>query len=346
MNGFLKTFLFILIPALGLEALNFSYFLVAPEKYYYRSWEYFTEFVYRKSSIPTKWNGIETSDLTRQNTIYYQDPHKTLVTIDSQGFRSTPTYNGPTNILIGGDSTTFGSGLSDQDTLPWQVGDQLKQNIFNGARVDILNAILNPELKEVKAVVECLTERNFTSSFFKNKWPDKFTPLRKENLSWLELLEKIPPDRYLISKRLVRLFKQLKQDYKISRGKTPEEPLLYFPFTHIKDDFEPLISKLTKRSEMIEAKGLTYFICVVPGKQSIYPKNRNIDEYSLNFIKTLHQRLDEEGIRYINLYDTFREFKQDNPGQLIFRKFDTHWNEVGTKISSDLISEELEQWKK
>ena len=124
-----------------LHMISIIAFLVAPEKFYFRAWEYFTDIAYRVEGHPMEWVGEESGDLSRNNLFLYRDSWPTRVTTDAFGFRSAAHKAGPYPILLAGDSTVFGSGLSDEATLSWQLSDILGQPVFNGARAHVLDAL-------------------------------------------------------------------------------------------------------------------------------------------------------------------------------------------------------------
>ena len=142
--------------ALGASALCFK---LNPQWFYWRAWEYFEDIVYHNKEVPPVWQGPERGDLSRRNFLYFGESHVTRVTTDQDGFRSTPALPGPYRVAFLGDSTIFGSGLSDRETLPWRLAQELGVRVFNGARQDITQVLGRKDLGQVKLVIEGRTER-------------------------------------------------------------------------------------------------------------------------------------------------------------------------------------------
>ena len=144
---------------LFLHLLFYPIFMAFPEPFYHRPWEYFNDLAYRNNKYPTKWQGKEYGDLTRDNYFCRQESYETSVTTDKDGFRSVPFDHSDAKILFSGDSQIFGSSLSDQETLPWIFSELTGIPVFNGSRTSLANIIKKPELDKVRIIIDGKTER-------------------------------------------------------------------------------------------------------------------------------------------------------------------------------------------
>ena len=145
--NFRKYFLFVLVFYVT-YFFSFGLFIIKPSIFYWRAWEFFEELGF---CIPQKleWNGYEYGDASRRYIYSFHNKWTTQVSIDHEGFRSVPFRSDSYPIVIVGDSNTWGSGFSDEETIPWIVAKKLAVPVFNGARkpFTLLKMINNPRIK-------------------------------------------------------------------------------------------------------------------------------------------------------------------------------------------------------
>jgi hypothetical protein len=337
MNRFTKLFLFIIIPIYIFEMICLLIFIINPKLFFYRPWEYFSEISYQFSDIESRWTDIEKSDLTRNNLFYFQDPHKTIVTTDKYGYRSS-LYPSNAQIFFAGDSTIFGSGLSDHETLPWIISNKTQIPILNIARTNLINSLNHPSVVNPKVVFDCITERNLKKEFLElsSKNLSKFKPIQENRLNGIvDLIKHTPIQRYSAFYNIIRFFKRIKNDL-FYPPKNPNQ----FIFRNHKMPLNlhlDIIPYIKKRMEYVNSIGSAYFFCPVPAKQTIY--GSDISLYTYNFLNYLYTELDRNKIPYVNFTSTFRENKDLG----LYRKYDTHWNEKGTNMASNIIIEILKK---
>ena len=335
-NSFLTVFKFIIIPIYFLELLSFIIYSLKPSLFYFRAWEYFNDFVFPYSNIALTWEGEEQGDLSRKYLFYYNEKKHSKVSIDQYGFRKTSDSLNAT-ILFAGDSTIFGSGLSDKDTLPWQFQQMVGLPVLNGGRTDLGNALKHPDATKVKIVFDCKTERSL--HHFKNIIDEKFEPIAKRDEVFTKLkLYQISPHRYSFLSNLKRVVKRGKRDLKLffSGG---EQPLLFKNHYHSKHDLNKTISRVSARKKYVESLGMRYIVCPIPAKQSIYQVG-DIKGFNYNFLQYLFRELKKRDIEYINLLDSLRAHKDQ---ELLFDRYDTHWNRAGVKHSLLKFREKLDE---
>ncbi|MEC4685115.1 MAG: hypothetical protein VST71_05210 [Nitrospirota bacterium] len=100
-------------------------------------------------------------------------------------------------------------------------------------------------------------------------------------------------------------------------------------------DLDSAVQSIVSRKEDINARGMEYIFIAIPAKQTIY--GSNIDEFTKNYINLLTDRLQNEGVKTINLVGIFRANKSSG----IYNNYDTHWNSKGVGIAVSVISEYL-----
>lgn len=91
---------------------------------------------------------------------------------------------------------------------------------------------------------------------------------------------------------------------------------------------------MTQRN--LEQRGVDFVFTIAPNKNSLYGEHmpyydsvRITDE---NNLKRLQPYLEEEGVNYTDLYETFR-----NQTEVLYHSRDSHWNNKGAALASDQI---------
>ncbi|WP_144302415.1 SGNH/GDSL hydrolase family protein [Oceanidesulfovibrio indonesiensis] len=103
--------------------------------------------------------------------------------------------------------------------------------------------------------------------------------------------------------------------------------------------------------DSIRASGATLLVVIVPGEHQVDQEFFNVvidsmglpaEEFDLELPQvTLRNMLDEEGIPYIDLLDTFRQ-AHSGPNSLYILR-DSHWNPAGNALAAETIEPVLEQ---
>lgn len=334
---FLQVFFSLLCPLIIINIISAAIFIYNPKLFYYRPWEYFSEVAYMSSQYEASWDSDETSDLTRKTFFYYQDPHRTHVSTDKYGFRSNfhtlPSYP----ILVSGDSTIFGSGLSDNETLPWKIAEKTNIPVFNGGRSYLFNTLLRPELSRAKLVIDCITERNISGDVFsKDGFIDGqgFQPLTMEDNDAFELLRKVPSQRYLATSIAARNATRMMRDTFVYLFKSEDE-YRFINHKFNENDLENAVHAIVSRKKAVNTKGIEYMFIAIPAKQTIY--GNNVDDFTKNYIHTLTDRLRKEGVKTVDLVDIFKTNKPLH----IYHNYDTHWNAQGVEVAASVIADLL-----
>ena len=207
-----------------------------------------------------EWNSNETSDLTRDHYFYYQDPHLTRVSVDADGFRTNFEPSSSYPILVAGGSAIFGSGLSDDETLPWILSEMLALPVFNGGRSPLYNTLGRPELQDVGIIIDTRVERFIKDNVFSDydyRQTDTYQPLMQRERNIWELMGTVPPQRYLITSILTRVFERIDNDLDSYFG---QEATAYRYLNHIMstDDMNNAVNAISRRSSELDAMGFRY----------------------------------------------------------------------------------------
>jgi hypothetical protein len=111
---------------------------------------------------------------------------------------------------------------------------------------------------------------------------------------------------------------------------------------------------LEKRTEFLKKKGIPYLVVIAPEKQSVYPEympkdmeawvdgpgtyaRGPIDEF-LDHLKKNHSQVD-----VLDLRPALRAYKKAHPGDLLYFKGDTHWDDLGAYVGYLQIMKETQR---
>lgn len=338
---YLKIFFTITGTFAFLHVASILIFLISPEIFYYRAWEYFTDIGYRELGSPIEWRGEEAGDLSRGNLISYRQSWPTTVTTDEHGFRSNAKLVDSYPIVVSGDSSIYGSGLSDQDTLPWRLSKILDVPVFNGGRTNTPNALRHPRTYAVDVVIEAMTERVITPGKLEQENEtlltsgEVFAPLAHKTDTRLEILRDLPVRRYSLPLIGMNSLRRLLADARnFLRGENAK-PRLFLRHTHRRENLERIVDLITERRDIIANRVGRYVFLAIPAKQTIYADD--VDPYTKDFIPTLVAALRENGVEAIDLTATFRRESDDG----LYFPYDTHWNATGAAIAAQEIARQV-----
>jgi hypothetical protein len=324
----------------GVLSLSTFCFWAWPQAFYWRAWEYFSDIVNKNCSVAPEWRGSESGDLSRRNLMFYQKAHPTLVTTDDDGFRSTPPLPGPHSIVMLGDSTIFGSGLSDEETLPWRLAKELGTRVFNGARQEPSLVMGRDDLKAVTLLIEGRTERslgNILASDFLQQLA--YRPLRQGELG---LLDSAPLQLYFFPSIADHLSQRLGndiQDLLYTRGRMAGRRLALISHRHAfqPEQLKDAVAAIKQRRDEAARRGYVYTFLPVPAAQTIYATD--VDDFTRNFIPNLCQELNQQGVPCVNVASTLIRHKDEE----LWQYADTHWNARATELAAKELAVFLRQ---
>lgn len=324
---------------------SYALFLYKPHLFYWRAWEYIDEVAY---TVPHRrhWKGFEQGDEERDNPfIPEHHKRKNVVSCNKLGYRSCCFDDLKPNLLVVGDSNTWGSGLSNDETVAWQLAQRLNVPTYNLGKMlyRTHHLINNQEFSETKFIVEIPLRGHL--------WIiDRYEPfvIDEQSKPFLDLylqkdgaqrsignLFKIHPNRFFPISKLIRSLqvnKRVKRHLskRIKFSQPPGDPNFAKIYT------DKVAKQIREISDMYEAAGYTYIFGVIP--DSCAAKQRNgIPQHIVTEDIELAKLLEEENIHYVDIAKAFRESSDVNS---YFLPTDSHISRLGARV----IAEELEKY--
>jgi hypothetical protein len=317
-------------------------FLVEPSAFFWRAWEYHRAVGFHHEEH-RRWEGRESSDLSRSNLFYYSESWPTTVTIDAYGFRSVPRQADQFEVAVYGDSMIWGSGLSDDQTLPWQLAELWNRSVFNGSRTRMQNIVNHPQLADVRVFLHLISEATAKArnvALVSAPDPSKFQPLTKKGRSTLTTLIR-NPGWWSPWAHTARLAERSVEDLRLLWGDVVlgVEPRtqLFMPYDNCRADVEAMVRKIKRNDAVFSARGIRYAFIVVPTKKTVVgervgnpPRRCNLD-----YLNRLMRRLREERIATVDLTPALAATADP------FMAYDTHWTASGVRSAALAIVEQL-----
>lgn len=295
-------------------------FLINPQLFYFRPWEYFDDIVYHSPGLNVVWNRPTKGDTSRHYFFKNQERWQNYVSCDEDGFRSVPVQTDKYPILVIGDCQTWGTALSDNETLPWRLSEELKIPVYNAARVPFIlqNLLQHERFSETKLIIEILTGHLINQDLFADQFVIKeYQPLMKEKKN---ILTNASPKRYFLPFKLISFFSFSNLEF-------------YFPHCSdaelFKQNKTPLqmsiaVDNIFKRAKALEDLGYQYIFITIPQKYSVMCSDEELKELgrTANFLTDINAQLINLGIHALSFEDIFRANRDHN----LFFKTDSHIN--------------------
>ncbi len=335
-----KSYLIFLIAGFyGTFCISVLLFHFKPHCFYWRPWEYVEEIVYNTPGCALTWKGYEKGDMSRRFLGLFQDQGLTTVSCDPHGFRSVPYQSDRYPILIVGDSHVWGSGLSDHETLAWQLAERMHIPVYNGGKgYKMLEKLLSrDELKDTDLIIELvqsvmLSKANFSTAF---NSPIQILPYQSiSDLRKHKFADLFTPKRYFIASKALRI---CSPEILLRTAKTLLKSLLgisnIFDSKKTTDDLEFVVSEIAARSRKIQDLGHNYLFIPIPMQQAVMYDQ--ITPSSVHWETELIRKLREKGVHAIDLTTPFLEHRKEE----LYFPTDSHWNARGVALAvSKIIS--------
>ncbi len=282
---------------------------------------------------------------------------------DSYGYRKKGSDRLKYEVVIVGQSETFGGGLTQKQMLSEVLEDQLGLGTYPFAPAGV-----NTFLKEQRFIVHP-PEIVIVSSM--ERFIFELPPLRISSVRKLPLLatlrnraEKIKEYRWVQSLGvfLDRLYKMNMVRYlraTIERSFSDRErahliwadtkfgPILFFEGGKANEDVsEEKLNQATQTiktyHDLFQRRGIRFIFLPVPNKESIFYES--LGTRRPVFLKQLVTRLKQLGVETVDTQEAFEKvFQKDSV--LLYQKDDTHWNAEGVKIAAELIKNLIKERK-
>jgi len=340
---FLSSFFLVILLAICAQLATAALFVIKPQLFYYRDFEYLYWWANTTQNDDSYWDSTSTADLAQWFFFSYQEPRDTVATADSHGFRSVPAQFGEARIIVFGRSNIFGARLSDHETVPWRLAERVQVGVFNAAMGKPLRTLSKPALGNVEIVIDTMHERYLaniedTRQFYALQGSKKlpYRAIGKNKTPFLDLMlrDNIKPN-YWLPDIVKRSFWQLYQDLYDVLLNEPR-PYIILEFAADNTAIEEYADIIQQRQKTFEALGYDYIAVIIPARQTILAAK----DTPLATLEHTHVITAELVRREVPILNLVSEFSQMNDTALVF-KFDSHWNEKGADLASQLIHEEI-----
>jgi len=311
--------------------VSVSLFVFDPVLFYFRSWEYFDDIVFHSPGKKTVWDAPEKGDLSRKHFFQHQESWHNFVSCDADGFRSVPIQAESYPILVVGDCQTWGTALSDSQTIPWKLAESLNIPVYNAGRIPFTlpKVLKHPKFSQTKLVVEIVTAHLINQDLFSEPFRiEEYQPLMKEEM---HPLFSATPRRYFLPYKWIHFF-SLKNLLSLFPLQTDREV-----FIENKSDevMGIAVDNICKRARALQEIGIQYLFIPIP--QPYYAKCSEAEYAQLGSLAEWHakliQKLIERNIHAISFDSLFREH-----GAKLFFESDSHINEYAVDLMVSEIS--------
>lgn len=114
-----------------------------------------------------------------------------------------------------------------------------------------------------------------------------------------------------------------------------ERTSFYYP--HSDEQLDSICNHMEKLANTLKTEYNLHLVYLpVPAKYTLYHGLINDDPYN-NFLPRLYEGLDKRGVRYVNIYEDYK-----NSTDTLFYQTDSHWNQLGIDIAYNKTIEYLE----
>lgn len=329
-------------------------FLLPIDFYYSRIWEALSP-----KKLTGVWSGafypsqylekIEKGDLG-PHTQYAVD-HQVVWQTDQYGMRNT-TLKDHYDIVVLGDSTASGAGLSQEETLSSRIEALTSLNTYsytNGSIQDFLRDERFSNEQQPKIIIQSSMERMLPSMGM----PEDLSLIKPVPLS---VMDRIRLNSFFSRTAIFfdrafdpTLFKFIK--FKLTGHKShfytyERDGILFISGDSAneavaQEQLDQAISSLTSYSRQLTALGYRFIFVPVPNKENIYYSMLPSQAKPV-FLKQLITGLRQAGVEVIDTQSSFdAEFKQHGP--TMYHSDDTHWNGLGVNLVSAEITKLLKK---
>ncbi len=309
-------------------------FLFNPKLFYFRSWEFFDDFVYK--GLKSKTHIFEESGDLSRGYLFQKFSKKNKISVNDLGNRLACFNNMNQNsALMLGSSALFGSYISDEETLPKLLCKNYPEiSFYNGSRIHEMNLL---KIKEFKFDTIIFTAAEFEGfdkycrvldTFKKDRTILSSNDLKIKNMKYnwnnKDLLKR--PIKYLSFKLNVLL----------DTSKTflsPNEHIYLNRTLQQKEEKE--INCIKELNNYFKKQKLKTIFLYFPEKRTIIP-NTNIKKEShanKSYISSISTKLFENNINYLDTVKCLSKSKNHNKN--IFYFHDTHMTPYGIKELSN-----------
>lgn len=304
-------------------------YVINPSLFYFRAWEFFDDTVF--TGYGSKhYIFYETGDAGRDyliqrygslNAISINNLGNRVGCYDPRGKKS--------GILMLGDSQLWGSGNSNENTLPQVLCKKYDANIYNGSRLHELNLLRVQEYNFSK-IIFTSAERGHMTRYC--GLLDVFEKVENQKLHEEDLFLKKDWSRFIDSniKHLVGYLKtRLSVIFSLTQPiQAPEEDLVIARHTSNSSDLDDDVRCALRLSDFFSTRDIETAFIYFPAQQTILAKKLglNLDPDTYNFISNANKKMSALKLKSL---DTSSCLVQDGDQMRLTHPHDTHLNKNG-----------------
>ncbi len=338
-----KDILRILTLPLVIIVSFFIIYLLFPKLFFFRGWEFFETYVYHKKD-KLSYEVYETGDASR-NYVFQKYKDNNNITVNNYGNRIACYKNSlEKSVLIIGNSTMFGSGLDDNETLPSLLCKQFpKTSIYNGARkhgLD-LNKSKNLDFNTIFfATGERIGFKNYCNTkyhkpleyYFIKDIDDKKFQLKKDN--HFNFYKK--QFKYLLSylQKRSEIIMDPNQDII-----APNEQILLMRHSYNDKEILSELDCIKKIHTFFINKNYDIGFIYFPSKQTyLYERLKlDINDKTKNFIPNITRKMTSLNIKTFDTKKCINDYSKFSDKE-IYNYHDTHLNSLGINVLFDCLT--------
>lgn len=292
------------------------------------------------------------------------------VEIDEFGFRNRKVRCADPDIIFIGDSMVVGSGITQDKTLPVLLEKKLDRCVYSFGGADFEKAwyfikklSLRPRaivVGNVERYVPILNPYNEKNFSLRSKKLERFYFEDEDRRGFFTKVS-VFGERVLYngfqnfkSKHgIISSFKRmftapteapLNNDNLNLNPKSPQKMIFYNGESALEPFSDETFAQIEKTylsyQKLLESNQIKLYVLIVPNKETIYPQLIPSSKESSN-LKMVYTLLEKNQIHYVNLQKPFSEkFLLHN--EVVYYSDDTHWNEAGIVIATDLLSQKIQ----
>ncbi len=256
---------------------------------------------------------------------------------DSYGYRKRTNPGALSRIVIIGDSTIAGSGLTQEATLSETLGRRLGVDVYPLSPADVNIFLRDGRFAggSTDVIILAAFERNIVHLPLLKPGEKRYGPYFENNRV------------RQVAVILNRIMKQNMYHFiRARRNQMPEHVyggMLFWQGDEAnkevsKDDYERAVRTITSYNELLKSRGLRFIFLPIPNKENIYHDLLPSKEKPV-FLKHLIADLRQHGVTVIEIQSSFEEARKK--GATLYLSDDSHWNEGGVSLAADLISLKL-----
>ena len=237
----------------------------------------------------------------------------------------------------------WGSGLSDEETLAWQLAERWQIPVYNGARTRMGNIVNHPKLGEIETFIHVITEVNAIARHVgvaTTRKPARFRPLRTTgesmfdtmvgNVGWWSPWANLQRSAGRFGNDLFILW-----DHMV-RGIEPPTHHFLGP-ANCEVDMDLLLNKVRRNRDFFAARGARYAFIVVPSKRTVIGSRVGAPVRACNveYLQKLIRSLRKEYVPTVDLIPALQAVPEP------YMAYDTHCNGSGVQAAALAIADRM-----